>query len=98
MPGEVHRVSKDDWQINACPHHGPSLTIGPSGSYHVALYTNGKARKGLFYAHSRDEGRTFSEPMALGRPDRNPTRPFVLAGLARTVMVWKGVRWRKDHG
>jgi hypothetical protein len=43
----------------------------------------------LFYAHSRDEGRTFSEPIALGRPDRNPTRPFVLASPARTVMVWK---------
>jgi len=88
-PGEIRRVSNDDWQINACPHHGPSLTIGPNGTYHVAWYTNGKARKGLFYAHSRDEGRTFSAPMALGRPDRNPTRPFVLAGPAGTVMVWK---------
>ncbi len=88
-PGEVRRVSNDDWQINACPHHGPSLTVAPNGTYHVAWYTNGKARKGLFYAHSRDEGRTFSSPMALGRPDRNPTRPFVLAGAAGTVMVWK---------
>lgn len=88
-PGEVRRVSNDDWQINACPHHGPSLTVGPTGTYHVAWYTNGKVRKGLFYAHSRDEGRTFSEPMALGRPDRNSTRPFVLAGPKETVMVWK---------
>ncbi|WP_338314047.1 sialidase family protein [Bradyrhizobium sp. TM239] len=88
-PGEIRRISNDDWQINACPHHGPSLTVAPNGTYHVAWYTNGKARKGLFYAHSRDEGRTFSSPMALGRPDRNPTRPFVLAGAAGTVMVWK---------
>ena len=88
-PGEVHRVSNDDWQINACPHHGPSLTVAPSGTYHVAWYTNGRARKGLFYAHSRDAGRTFSTPMALGRADRNPTRPFVLAGPDRTFMVWK---------
>ncbi len=88
-PGEIRRISNDDWQINACPHHGPSLTIGPDGTYHVAWYTNGKARKGLFYARSRDEGRTFSAPMALGRPDRSPTRPFVLAGPAGTVMVWK---------
>lgn len=88
-PGEVHRVSNDDWQINACPHHGPSLAVAPNGTYHVAWYTNGKARKGLFYAHSRDEGRTFSAPMALGRTDRGPTRPFVLAGPAGTVVVWK---------
>ncbi len=88
-PGEIRRVSNDDWQINACPHHGPSLSVAPNGTYHAVWYTNGKARKGLFYAHSRDEGRTFSTPMALGRPDRNPTRPFVLAGAARTAMVWK---------
>lgn len=88
-PGEIRRVSNDDWQINACPHHGPSLTIGPNGTYHVAWYTNGKTRKGLFYAHSRDEGRTFSVPIALGRLDRSPTRPFVLSAPAGTVMVWK---------
>lgn len=88
-PGEVHRVSNDDWQINACPHHGPSLTVGPNGTYHIAWYTNGKVRKGLFYSHSRDEGRTFSAPVALGRTDRNPTRPFVLAGPAAIVMIWK---------
>ncbi len=88
-PGEIRRVSTDDWQINACPHHGPSLTVAPNGTYHAVWYTNGKARKGLFYAHSRDEGRTFSAPMALGQPGRNPTRPFVLAGPVGTVMVWK---------
>jgi hypothetical protein len=27
--------------------------------------------------------------MALGQPGRNPTRPFVLAGPAGAVMVWK---------
>jgi hypothetical protein len=88
-PGEVHRVSRDDWQIAACPHHGPSLSISPAGTYHVAWYTNGKVRKGLFYARSRDGGATFSEPVPIGRPDRNPTRPYVIAGPRETAMVWK---------
>ena len=88
-PGEVRRVSNDDWQISACPHHGPSLSISPAGTYHVAWYTNGKARKGLFYARSDDEGRTFSDPLPLGRSDRNPTRPYVLTGPHGTTMVWK---------
>ena len=88
-PGEVRRVSKDDWQIAACPHHGPSLAISSAGTYHTAWYTSGKARKGLFYARSQDEGRTFSDPVRIGRPDRNPTRPFVLAGPRGTAMVWK---------
>jgi hypothetical protein len=88
-PGEVHRVSRDDWQIAACPHHGPSLSISAAGTYHVAWYTNGKVRKGLFYARSRDGGATFSEPVPIGRPDRNPTRPYVIAGPREAAMVWK---------
>ncbi len=89
MPGEVHRVSWDDWQIAACPHHGPSLSISAAGTYHVAWYTNGKVRKGLFYARSRDGGKTFSAPVPIGRPDRNPTRPYVIAGPREAAMVWK---------
>ena len=46
-------------------------------------------RKGLFYARSQDEGRTFSDPVPIGRADRNPTRPYVMAGLRETAMVWK---------
>jgi hypothetical protein len=88
-PGDVRRVSKDDWQIAACPHHGPSLAVSAAGTYHVTWYTNGKARKGLFYARSRDEGRTFSEPVPIGRADRNPTRPYVLATPRGTTIAWK---------
>lgn len=88
-PGEVHRVSRDDWQIAACPHHGPSLTISPEGTYHVTWYTNGKARKGLFYAQSRDGGKTFSNPLPVGQPNRSPSRPQIVSGPHGLVIVWK---------
>ena len=88
-PGEVQRVSQDDWQIAACPHHGPSLSISAAGTYHVTWYTNGKLRKGLFYARSRDGGKTFSNPLLIGQPNRSPSRPYVIAGPHGTVMVWK---------
>ncbi|MBR0697524.1 sialidase family protein [Bradyrhizobium lablabi] len=88
-PGEVHRVSRDDWQIAACPHHGPSLTISPEGTYHVTWYTNGKARKGLFYAQSRDGGKTFTDPLPVGQVNRGPSRPQIIAGPDGLAMVWK---------
>jgi hypothetical protein len=87
--GEVHRVSEDDWQIAACPHHGPSLSIAPNGTYHVVWYTNGKVRKGLFYAQSRDGGKTFTQPMPVGEPSKAPSRPYVMAGPQGTAIVWK---------
>lgn len=88
-PGELHRVSEDNWQIAACPHHGPSLSVSPSGTYHVGWYTAGKARKGLFYARSLDGGKTFSDPLPIGRADRSPSRPYVVASGQGTAMVWK---------
>ncbi|HVY57011.1 MAG TPA: sialidase family protein [Xanthobacteraceae bacterium] len=88
-PGEVYRVSNDDWQIEACPHQGPSLAISPTGSYHAVWFTGGKNRKGLFYARSTDGGKTFSEPVAIGRRERNPSRPYVLVNSAGAALVWK---------
>jgi hypothetical protein len=88
-PGEVHRVSHDEWQISACPHQGPSLAISQVGTYHAAWYTNGKVRRGLFYARSRDGGKTFSDPLPIGRPDHAPSRPYVLAAASGLALVWK---------
>jgi BNR repeat-like domain len=87
--GELHRISQDDWQISACPHQGPSLSISSAGTYHVTWYTNGKARKGLFYARSEDGGRTFSNPFPIGRTDHGSSRPHVLTGPHATALVWK---------
>jgi hypothetical protein len=88
-PGPVYRVSVDDWKTDACPHHGPSLAISADGAYHVTWFTNGLARKGLFYARSADGGRTFSEPMPIGRPERNPSHPYLVAAKDALWLVWK---------
>jgi hypothetical protein len=88
-PGQLHRVSHDDWQIAACPHQGPSLSVSSAGTYHVTWYTSGKVRKGLFYAHSQDGGLTFSNPLPVGRTDHGASRPHVLTGPHGTAMVWK---------
>ncbi len=88
-PGEIHRVSHDEWKTEACPHQGPSLAISPKGTYHAVWFTGGEVRKGLFYARSTDGGQRFSEPVAIGRPDRNASRPYILASASGTAMVWK---------
>jgi hypothetical protein len=88
-PGPVYRVSVDDWKTDACPHHGPSLALASNGSYHVTWFTNGLVRKGFFYARSSDGGRTFSDPMPLGRFGRNPSHPFVIAAGDTLWLAWK---------
>lgn len=87
-PGPVYRVSDDDWAIEACPHHGPSLAVS-RGTYHAAWFTNGRARKGLFYAKSADGGRSFSKPLPVGDPSRAPSRPYLLAINGKVWLAWK---------
>ncbi len=88
-PGPVYRVSDDDWAIDACPHHGPSLAVTSDGAYHVAWFTNGRVRKGLFYARSTDGGRSFSEPMPVGLPDQASGRPDLLGFKGKVWVAWK---------
>ncbi len=88
-PGPVYRVSDDDWAIDACPHHGPSLAVTRDGTYHAAWFTSGRVRKGLFYARSIDGGRSFSEPMAIGDPNHAPGRPDLLGIDGKLYLAWK---------
>jgi hypothetical protein len=88
-PGPLYRVSVDDWKTNVCPHQGPSLAISGHGTYHAAWFTDGSVRKGLFYARSLDSGAHFTEPMAIGAPDRHAARPYLLAQGDKIWLVWK---------
>ncbi len=88
-PGPIYRISVDDWGIDVCPHHGPSLSLGDDSTYHVTWFTEGRARQGLFYARSMDGGHTFSSPMPIGVADRSPSRPYVLAAAGSVWIVWK---------
>lgn len=86
---QPQRVSEDDWAIDACPHHGPSLTIDAHGQYHVAWFTGGAARQGLFHARSDDQGRSFSAPFGFGDPDRQPAHPAILSHDGILHLAWK---------
>jgi hypothetical protein len=85
----IRRVADDDWKTDACPHHGPSIAISGSGKFHVAWYTQGSKRSGVFYANSHNEGASYSEPMRLGKVDASTSRPYLLAMGKSVWLVWK---------
>ncbi|WP_159728824.1 sialidase family protein [Methylosinus sp. Ce-a6] len=82
------RVSLDDW-ATSCPHQGPALAIDAAGRWHVAWFTRGKTRQGLFYARSADGGKSFSTPERIGDAERAPQRPQLLAAGDRLYRAWK---------
>ncbi len=87
--GPIHRVADDDWEIDACPHHGPSLAVTPDGAYHVAWFTASPKRKGLFYARSADRGESFDDLQPIGDPARQPARPQLLALNGDLWLAWR---------
>lgn len=53
------RIAEDNWQINGCPHSGPSLaTLG--GKLYIAWHTVAGNRSHLFITSSSDNGAHFS--------------------------------------
>ena len=83
------RASRDEWQIEACPTHGPALAIDADGIYHMAWFTQGSIRKGIFYARSTNQGRDFSTPMPIGDGSRKlPGHPDVISLGQRVVLTW----------
>jgi BNR repeat-like domain len=87
--GIVRRVSDDEWKTDACPHHGPSIAVSGTGRFHVAWYTQGGKRSGVFYANSSNQGITYSKPIRIGAEGANVSRPYLLALGKRVWLVWK---------
>lgn len=83
------RATHDNWQIDACPHHGGSISIGPDGVYHLVWFNNGPERHGLFYGSSPDGGKTFSVPTPFGNEDAQAGHPDVLSLGQQVFVVWK---------
>lgn len=85
---EPKRLSHEQWALDACPHHGPALTVGPDGVRHAAWFSGALNRTGLFYARAMRDA-AFGAPMPFGDNDAQAGHPAVLS-LGRTVfLAWK---------
>ncbi|HSK64847.1 MAG TPA: sialidase family protein, partial [Pyrinomonadaceae bacterium] len=83
-------VSDDKWMLQGCPVSGPSLSTDPNGALKVVWYAAGEAgAPGLYFAETRDQGRSFS-PRALLLQESVKGTPALVAGNYRTVAVWQG--------
>jgi hypothetical protein len=81
------RVTFDQWKIEACPDHGPSIAISDE-IYHITWFTQGSERQGLFYANSSDKGQHFSSPFPFGDPGKLPSHPDIMAKGKHIVLAW----------
>lgn len=83
----LKRATFGDWKVDACPHHGPALSIAKDGVYHLSWFNNSESQRGLFYAYSSDQGAHFSSPMLFGAAQAS--HPSVLSLGKRVYLAWK---------
>jgi len=85
----LQRVSHENWAVDACPHHGPALSIGPDGVYHLSWYSGAEKQHGLFYARSQDQGRSFSTPAAFGNNNAQAGHAQIVSHGRFVVRAWR---------
>ncbi|BBJ22381.1 lipoprotein [Candidatus Nitrotoga sp. AM1P] len=83
------RLSYENWEVDACPHHGPAISIANDGNYHFVWFSNSSEQHGLFYSHSSDQGKHFSRPLNFGNFQAQASHPHVLSLGQRVFIVWK---------
>ncbi|HEY8157233.1 MAG TPA: sialidase family protein [Methylobacter sp.] len=81
------RATFDQWAIEACPDHGPAIAISDN-TYHIAWFTQGSVRQGLFYAYSSDQGQHFSNPLSFGYVGKLPSHPDIIAKSNHITLAW----------
>lgn len=82
------RVSYDQWEIDGCPHHGPTMAVARDGTRHLAWFNDAPDRHGLFYASMQAAG-AMSPPMSFGNYAAQATHPSVQTLGKSVVLAWK---------
>lgn len=90
------RATVDEWEIDACPHHGPDMALSNSTAdddvYHMTWFSAGDRHKGIYYGrHALASGNT----TLVRQIDGN-------AGASHPqVAEWRGVQhlvWKRFDG
>jgi len=84
--GALKRVTQDDWRVDACPHHGPSLAFAKDGRRHQVWFSGKEEGGGAFYSRTQDDG-TLGRPQRLGSDQAS--HPDVAAAGRRVAIAWK---------
>ncbi|WP_394780372.1 sialidase family protein [Undibacterium sp.] len=85
-PGKLIRTTFDDWRVDACPHHGPSLAYGADGRRHQTWFNVKGEQGGIFYA-AADAGVRLGAPVQLGAAQAEHA-DVALAG-EKIAIAWK---------
>ena len=83
-------VSDDHWILQGCPVSGPSLSVdSASGNLKIVWFAAGEGETpGIYFAESKDKGRSFSPRQLLSSETVRGT-PVIANGNQSMIAVWQ---------
>jgi hypothetical protein len=83
-------VSDDRWMLQGCPVSGPSLTVdSASGNLKIVWFAAGEeGAPGVYFAESKDKGRSFSPRQLLSQETVRGT-PALAVGNNNVIALWQ---------
>ena len=86
------RATLDDWQIDACPHHGPAMALSSADTddavYHMTWFSAGDRHKGIYYGrHNLTAGDTGQVRQIDG--SAGASHPQIAQWQGMQHLVWK---------
>lgn len=92
----VQRATEDNWQIEACPHHGPAMVAAGEGGYHLTWFTNSETRKGIYYGRYHPGSGQTSEPIPVATTAA-ASHPHIAATDQHLLLAWKEFDGKQTH-
>lgn len=91
--GEPVRATFDDWQIQACPHHGPGLAPASGGGFHATWFGIKAGVAAVRYGRLNDDGTPQSSAVR-ALPDETAEHADVASSGDQVAVVWRSVNGR----
>lgn len=80
----IERATTDRWEIDACPHHGPSLAVTADGTRHAVWFNQANGEGRAFYGQL-----TKDKPAAVQALPAGATHADIVARGNIVGIVWK---------
>lgn len=89
------RATLDNWQLDACPHHGPGLAAAQDGGYHSVWFGERAGRMAVRYGRLDVGGTPVGAVQEL--PDAQAEHADVAAVADSVAIVWRSYAEGQTH-
>ncbi|CAN5902422.1 sialidase family protein [soil metagenome] len=89
------RATYDNWAIDACPHHGPGLSMAASGGYHAVWFGVRDNLAKVRYGRLDQQGKPSGSVQTL--PDERAEHADILSAGSQLAIVWRSYDGSNMH-